>query len=189
MNIEFWRKAVVLACFMANVMIVPSAGAQATPTAPTAPSPTATSPLPFTSQVKKTVFFLQDNCLHDFTQDAAQLTPEVLKGLPAAQMALISERLRLLLTKLKDIPQSKAKLTPEEVQSLQPIQLEALDPIGMLQLLIKITTLSPLELDGMSKELLALLPVDGSVGTGFSVSYSDPRLPKGQSFHYLVTNR
>jgi hypothetical protein len=163
--------------------------AQTTPAVPTVTNPTSDSSLPFTVQVKKTVVFLQDSCLHDFTQDAAQLTPEIIKGLPATQTTLISGKLKLLLTNFGNIPQSKVKLTPEESQSLEPTKLATLDIQEMLRLLVKMTSLSTLDLDGMSKESIQLLPVDGSVGTGFNVSYPDPRLAKDQQFEYLVTNR
>jgi hypothetical protein len=159
---------------------------------PASPSPV----LPLTRQFRKTVVFLQTDCLHDYTQEVQALTPEVLAKLKPEEIVKLKQTLitvlqslsRIQLTRDK-VELAKAKLTPDEISLLKPEILVTLDPTQMEQLLLKMTSLTYDDISQITAEQLKSLPTDPSMGTGFFVEVSDGRLPAGNAFHYLVTNR
>jgi hypothetical protein len=165
--------------------------AQATGSAP-ASHPT----LPLPIQMKKTVVFLETDCLHDFGLDLAQTTPEMLAKMSPEQAAQIKQRLVSAITRLQKVRQSMMKLGPAELivlaQSLPTLEIRQLAGLAA-----KMSSLSEEEIGKLTPEEVALLPADTYLGTGFIVILPDKRLPVpreatgGQitGFGYLITNR
>jgi hypothetical protein len=90
---------------------------------PANPSPA----IPITTQIKKTVVFLQADCLHDFGPDIAQLTPDALAKIPPQQVIVKKQQLTTLIMRLQKLKQSMAKLTSEEIAMLKPEALSSLE--------------------------------------------------------------
>ncbi len=159
---------------------------------PAKPSPA----LPITTQIKKTVVFLQADCLHDFGPDIAQLTPDALAKLPPQQVIVIKQQLTTLIMRLQKLKQSVAKLTSEEVVMLKPEALSSLEPLQIGNLVVKMVNFTTEDIKKLTPEETATLPADPHMGTGFIVLVPDERLQvpagsegKDNGFGYLVTNR
>jgi hypothetical protein len=173
-------------------------------------------PLPITTQIKKTIAFLESDCLHDFKKDQPNLTRDKIVQMTPAQQVVVLNQLRMLTLRLRLVKPSLDKLSPEEAARLFPNGPPAVvglndipDQIGwQLDGLIKMTTLTDDEIAGLSqKDLDALsgrdpkkgdneaIPVDSYRGTGFFVAYVDARIKPQPGdagpryFRYLVTNR
>src|SRR5947209_4517536 len=86
-----------------------SCWAQVSPTntAPTAQTP----PLPITSQIKKTIVFLDVSCVHDFASDVASITGPRLLQLPKAQRLGTVQRLVSVTSQLQGVRASVSKLS------------------------------------------------------------------------------
>jgi hypothetical protein len=178
-----------------------SSTAQVTATSPD----TAVQPpnLPITTQIKKTIVFLESDCLHNFSNDLPNLSREKLLQLPPPQQQAILNQITSLTAKLRLVKISNDKLTPEEssrlfptVPAAQSIATDVASEIeSRLRALIKMTSFTDAELKSLSDLEIALVPVDTIRGTGFLVGYIDPRFKPqpGQAgpprFQYLVTNR
>lgn len=160
--------------------------------------------LPITTQIKKTIVFLESDCLHDFHMDAANLTRDKILALPINQQEGILNQLNMLILRFRGIKASRDKLSADEIARLFPQnsaqrapQTNIPDEIDWrLTELIKMATLSDEEIVGLDPVEVNLVTVDQFRGTGFLVGYSDDRLkpPTGektgsQYFRYLVTNR
>jgi hypothetical protein len=152
--------------------------------------------LPFTTQLKKTVVFLEADCLHDFAPDLAQLTPDALAKMSPQQIIVIKQQLMALTIRLEKLKQSMAKLTSEEVSMLTPEGLSKLEVPELSNLVGKMAKLTAEEVDDLKPEEVAALPADQHMGTGFIVVVPDERLPvpagsegKATGLGYLVTNR
>jgi hypothetical protein len=157
---------------------------------PAQPSPT----LPFTTQVKKAVVFLQTDCLHDFAPDLAQLTPDALAKVPPQQLIVIRRNLTTFLMQLQKLKQSMAKLTSEETAMLKPEALSSLELLQMGKLVAKMANLTDEDLKKLTPKEVATLPTDSKLGTGFVVIIPSLPVPAGEDaknygFGYLVTNR
>jgi hypothetical protein len=157
---------------------------------PPSPSPTP----PPTTQMKRTVIFLQADCLHDFGPDIAQLTPDMLAKLAPQQVIGIRQQLTIVIMQLQKLKQSMAKLTKEEAAMLKPDALSSLDLQQMGNLLVKMANLTTEDIKQLTPEEVATLRADSKMGTGFVVSIPILPVPAGQEgkdfgFGYLVTNR
>ena len=160
-------------------------------------------PLPITTQIKKTIVFLESDCQHDFNKDAVNLTRDKVLQMPPAQQVMILNQLRLLTMRLRSVKPSVDKLTTEEVARLFPNGPatnvgpgQIPDEIDwMLHELIKMTTFTDNEISGLTPQDLSLIPLDQYRGTGFLAGYKDARIKPQPGdagprfFQYLVTNR
>ncbi len=151
---------------------------------------------PFTMQIKKTVVFLQADCLHDFRPEIAQLTPDTLAKLTPQQVIAMKQQLITIIGGLGRLKQSTDKLALEEVNKLKPEVLFSLDLPQIGNLVVKMMNLTTEDINKLTPEEIATLPTDSHMGTGFIVSVPDERMPipaesKDQEFgfSYLVTNR
>lgn len=158
--------------------------------------------LPITTQIKKTIVFLESDCIHDFAIDANNLPIDRLVQMPQGDQERILHQLTALSMRLKSVKPSMSKLSPEEAARLFPDPPAGVAPIvipeqieWMLQEIIKMTSLTDEDIAGLTQMDLANLPLDNHRGTGFLIGYLDPRLKpqpgdQGQRyFRYLVTNR
>ena len=159
---------------------------------PAKPSPA----VPITTQIKKTVVFLQADCLHDFGPEIAQLTPDVLAKLTPQQVTAMKEQLTTVIMRLQKLKQSMAKLTSEETTMLKPEALFGSELPHVGNLVVKMMNLTAEDIKTLTPEETATLPADSHLGTGFVVLVPDERLPvpaqsegKAFGFGYLVTNR
>jgi hypothetical protein len=145
--------------------------------------------------MKKSVVFLQTDCLHDFGPDIAQLTPDTLAKLTPEQVIGIKQQLTIAMTRLQKLKQSIGKLTSEEIAMLKPEVLSSAELQQIGNLVLKMASLTDEDLKKLTPEEMKTLPTDYHLGTGFVVLLTDPRLPappgeKGEfGFGYLVTNR
>jgi hypothetical protein len=170
---------------------------------PTAPGTTETAPqLPIPTQIKKTVVFLDTSCLHNFTAEVRTLKQQ-LQQMPIQQQLATLQQLTSLTSRLRQVPQSLAKLKPDEVVRLNRSFVPDVNDTTSLaneiawraDALVKLTSLSPDDISTLKPESLSLLPTDETLGTGFFVVVADPRVnptakePKTAGFSYLVTNR
>ncbi len=172
---------------------------------PTAPATTVTEPaLPIPTQIKKTVVFLNTSCLHNFTAEVGTLKQQ-LQQMPIQQQLAALQKLTSLTSRLRQLPQSLAKLEPDEVTRLNRSFVPNVnDPTSLANevawradTLVKLTLLSPDDISALTPELLSLLPSDEHLGTGFLVLVPDPRVNPSiplaanqtRGFSYLVTNR
>src|ERR1700679_1263158 len=78
-----------------------------------APNPPAatSAPLPPITQIRKTVIFLQTDCLTDFGPAVAQLSPDALTKLTPDQLLLTKQNLRAVISLFCQFKPSLAKLT------------------------------------------------------------------------------
>jgi hypothetical protein len=160
-------------------------------------------PLPLTTQIKKTIVFLESDCIHDFGPQLSNLAKEKVAQLPAQQQATINLNLTSLIAQLIHSEKIKSKLSPEESGELQ----RHLSNVGIsgtelpaeiewkANAVVKMTTFTAEEIAALTPQDVAILPMDQHRGTGFLIGLVDPRLivPAGQTgkrfFRYLVTNR
>jgi hypothetical protein len=161
-------------------------------------------PLPITTQIKKTVVFLETDCLHDFSPDASKITPEQLQAMTQQQRAALLGQLVALTSQVENVDQSLAKLTKDEQARLR----RSLDGLNIsddsvvtgeikwrFDAVMKMTALSSDEIAAVKPDQLTNLPRDPWSGTGFFVNVADERIPllageKGpRGFTYIVTNR
>ncbi|HXM65884.1 MAG TPA: hypothetical protein VN911_04065 [Candidatus Acidoferrum sp.] len=185
-------RRIVAAALWVVACIHGTAPAQVAVGTPSPPPPA----LPATTQIKKTVVFLEADCLHDFGPDIAQLTPEALARMSPQQATAMRQQLAGLIARLQRLRQSMAKLTPEEVVMLRPGALSALELPRIGGLVAKMASLDNGDIESLTPQEVATLPADSHMGTGFIVAVPDERLPapakaEGQltGFGYLVTNR
>ena len=85
-------------------------------------------PPPVTVLIKKTIVFLETNCLHDFTKDSANLTRKTLLQMPPVQQQNLLVQLSTLALKLQPVKQklklqlvkdkNLTELSPEDVARL-----------------------------------------------------------------------
>lgn len=160
-------------------------------------------PLPITTQIKKTIVFLESDCVHDFNQDALNLTREKVLLMQPTQQAAILNQLKMLTMRLRGVKPSMDKLSVQETARLFPNgptsnidAAETPDRIDwMMHEVVKMTTFTEDELSRLSPLDLSLIPLDQYRGTGFFVGYKDSRLKPQPGdagpryFRYLVTNR
>jgi hypothetical protein len=178
----------VIACPDRTVWAQVQIGAQpATAAAPT---------LPVTTQIKKTVVFLEADCLHDFGPEIAQLTPDAMAKILPPEMAARKQQYGVLIARLEKLSQSKAKLTSHEISLLRPEILGSLELLQIANLAAKMAGLTPEDIGELTAAEIATLPTDSFLGTGFMVLVPDDRIPlpagvdrSGTGFGYLVTNR
>jgi len=182
---------------------VPSGTAQ-----PVAQAP----PPPVTILIKKTIVFLETDCLHDFEKDSASLTREALLQMPPIQQQNSVVRLSNLALKLQSLKQklklqfvndkSLTELSPQDVTRLMSnpnpnaTSEQNADQIEWrLRTLITLNKFTDEEIASLSDQDLTLIALDQYRGTGFLVGYPDSRIkrPPGESqprlFPYLATNR
>jgi hypothetical protein len=159
--------------------------------------PAATSvPLPTTTQIRKTVIFLQTDCLTDFGPAVAQLRPDAPTKLTPDQLRLAKQNLGAMISRFRQFKPSLAKLTAMDVESIQPTELPKMEIPQLGVLLVKMAALTDEDLAQLSPKEAEALPIVTWYGTGFIVSVPDERLiippdKKGLDFGfgYLVTNR
>jgi hypothetical protein len=160
-------------------------------------------PLPITTQIKKTIVFLESDCQHDFNKDAVNLTRDKVLQMTPTQQGAILNQLRMLTLRLRSVKPSMDKLSAEEAARLFPNgpaanvgPNEIPDEIDwLLHEVIKMTAFTEDEISGLTPMNLSMIPLDQYRGTGFLVGYKDARL-KAQPgdagpryFRYVVTNR
>jgi hypothetical protein len=176
------------------------------------PQPVAQAPLPAPILIKKTIVFLETDCLHDFTKDAANLQQDALLQMPSAQqqkllnqlsmialrLQVVKQRLRAQLPKDKDLvdltnaEQNRfaANANPNATPQQNADEIE-----WRLQTLIRQMRFTDAEIASLSDLDLPLIPMDQARGTGFLVGYPDTRITRqpgeveARLFPYLVTNR
>src|SRR5205807_285019 len=122
--------------------------------------------LPVTTQMKKSVVFLQADCLHDFEPYIAQLTPDALAKMSAQEITRAKEQLKPLIMRLENLKQSKAKLTSGEIAMLKPAALASLELREMAKLVGKMANLTTEDIGKLAPEEIATLPADPFMGTG-----------------------
>jgi len=194
-SVNTWLFALVLAVATCQVQ-TPAQGTPPSQTAPIASVPVpAPPPLPVTVVIKKTIVFLETDCLHDFGQDIQGLPREAALQFPVQRQSQVLAQLIGLTEKLRQVKPALQKLSPDEAARLPPppnLQPgKFVDEIEWrLQIISKMMQFTNEEVATFSNNDLQLLPLDSHRGTGFLVSYVDSRL-KGPntSFRYLVTNR
>lgn len=181
-----------LAILLASRPTYTSAQVSAGPTQPAVQQPQ----LPITTQIKKTIVFLESDCFHDFDRDAASLTPDKVMQMQPAQQQAILGQLRMLAARLLSVAPSRGHLSAEEISRLNNPSLETpADEIEWrLQLIAKMTQLTDSEIAKLTDADFAMMPLDQHRGTGFLVGYPDSRLnlrpgDPPRYFRYLVTNR
>lgn len=153
--------------------------------------------LPATTQIKKTVVFLEADCLHDFEPEIKRLTPELLGKMTPEQVLAEKQQLILQILRLRPIKQSIAKLSLEEINMvLKPDVLSSLELPQLGNLIVKMSSLTTDDIEKMIPQERAILPRDSHMGTGFVVALKDERLPvpagtdpSQTGFGYLITNR
>jgi hypothetical protein len=133
--------------------------------------------LPLTTQIKKTVVFLEADCLHDFGPDIAQLTPEALAKLSPQQVTALRQQMTTLIMQLQTPQQGMAKLTAEEAAMLRPGPLLALDLPRLAGLVEKMSNLTDGDIEKLTPQEIASLPTDPHMGTGFIVLVPDGGWP------------
>jgi hypothetical protein len=169
----------------------PSPPPQAAPPAP-APAPPS---LPVTVQIKKTIVFLETDCLHDFGPDIQSLPREAALQLPAERQLQVLTQLIGLTEKLRQVKPALQRLSPDEAARLPPppnLQPEKfVDEIEWrLQIVSRMMQFTDAEVAAFLDNDLQLLPLENHRGTGFLVGYVDSRLkPPNTTIRYLITNR
>src|ERR1700723_666731 len=138
-------------------------------TSPTSSSAAVVTQSPFTTQVKKTVVFLETDCLHDFKLDVAKLTPDALAKLEPNQVEATKQQLVTLLLQLQSVKASKAKLSVIESAMLNVDFLRTLSPAQIGDLVVKMTNFTVAEIADLSPSEADKLPRDSHLGTGFIV--------------------
>jgi hypothetical protein len=197
--------------FLLSVVLLPALGKappqqpgqSAQPPAPPGPTPAAPV-LPLTTQVKKTVVYLRADCLHDFTDDVNSLSKDQLAAMPLPQELSVVQKLVDLTSMMQTVRASMLKLSPEEAAYLKKPNALTNDPTELskegewrARILVKMTALTPQDIQNMAPPEIDALPTDKFYGTGFLVAVPDARLkgPPGTDatkvtgFTYLVTNR
>jgi hypothetical protein len=177
-------------------------GPSAQPPASPTPAPVV-SALPLPTQLKKTVVYLRTDCLHDFTGEVGSLNKDRLAAMPLPQETSVVQKLVELTSKMQTVRASMSKLSAEEAAHLKgPIALTS-DPAQLAtegewraSILIKMTSLTPGEVQHMTTAEVDALPPDTSLGTGFLVNVKDVRIkvaagtdPTTVGLTYIVTNR
>lgn len=109
-------RTIVAAALWAAACLHETAYAQAAAGTPPAVPPA----LPVTTQIKKTVVFLEADCLHDFGPDLAQLTPEALAKMSPQEILARKQQMAALIGQLQRLRPSVAKLAPWEIAMLRP---------------------------------------------------------------------
>jgi hypothetical protein len=183
------RTVVVASLFtVAGVHVMGQVAAGTAPAQPPA--------LPITTQIKKTVVFLESECLHDFRPDLAQITTEALAKMSPGQVLAAKQQPTALIRQLQKLRPSMAKLTQEEIALLAPFALSSLDLPRIEGLAAKMADLTTEDIEGLTPQEVATLPADSHMGTGFIVVFpkegvAAPTSAEGQAtgFGYLVTNR
>ncbi|HWO27989.1 MAG TPA: hypothetical protein VNO32_04245 [Candidatus Acidoferrum sp.] len=187
--ISVMSRLLLLLTITATFFLHLTAQAQANTNNPATPSPK----LPFPTEVKHTVVFLETDCLHDFNPEIAQLTTDALSKMHPQQVEVIKEKLTTLIMQLKKLKQSTSKLTSEEIAELKPEGVSTLDVPQMGKLVSRMASLTTEDIKQLTPKETATLPTDQHSGTGFLVVVPDERLPRveGQDngFTYLITNR
>jgi hypothetical protein len=177
-----------------------------------APQPVAQTALPAPILIKKTIVFLETDCLHDFTKDAANLQRDTVLQMKADQrqkvldqlsmfalrLQMVKQRLRVQLPKDKDL----VELTPDERNRFAAIanpnatsQQNADEIEWRFQTLVRLMKFTDEEIAALSDVDLPLIVMDQVRGTGFLVGYPDPRITRkpgeveARMWPYLVTNR
>jgi hypothetical protein len=186
----------VITCLPGATQVAPTTSIP--PAAPTTSTPPAvpSQSLPVSTQIKKTVVFLETDCLHDFEPDVRNAV-STLTTMTPQQVAVLKQQLTALLMPLQQVKQSTAKLTQDEVASLKPEAFLSLDPQHLGNLVIKMSRLTSDDIAKLTPQEIALLTADVHMGTGFIVGVQDDRLPtppgtapgSSTAFGYLVTNR
>jgi len=152
--------------------------------------------------IKKTVVYLRADCLHDFTDDVSSLSKDRLAVIPLPQEISVVQKLVEITSKMQLVRVSMSKLSPEEAAYLKNPNALSNDPAQLAtegewraSILLKMTALTPADIQDMTQAEINALPTDTHLGTGFLISVPDPRLrvspdKKLQSgFPYFVTNR
>jgi hypothetical protein len=154
--------------------------------------------LPVTTQLKKTIVFLESDCLHDFSKDAANLTRDRIAQMQNAEQVAILNQLTGFIARLRQVRASMSKLNAEETARLfgnGPVQNSNTDIVGeidwKLHELLKMTSFTDPEIAAFKETDIDFIPLDKYRGTGFLIGYMDARLNayKSRYFRYLVTNR
>jgi hypothetical protein len=159
--------------------------------------------LPVTTQIKKTIVFLESDCLHNVSKELPSLSKDKVIQMPLAQQQAILSQLTTLSLRLRSVKISMNKLSVEEAARLLsgPVtptlsSVDIADEIGLrLQEIVKMTTLTDQEIENLTPAELSVMPLDQYGETGFLVGYVDAHLKpqpgdKGpRYFRYLVTNR
>jgi hypothetical protein len=175
----------------------PPASPGSAPAAPAAPVP------PLTTQVKKTVVYLRSDCLHNFTDDLSSLNRDRLAAMPLPQEISVVQKLVDVTSKMQAVRASMSKLSAEEAAYIRNPNALTNDPAQLAtegewraSILLKMTALTPADVQDMTPAELDALPADKNFGTGFLIVVPDARLkiPAGFDaetfgFTYLVTNR
>jgi hypothetical protein len=153
--------------------------------------------------VKKTVVYLREDCLHDFADDVSSWSRDRLAAMPLPQEISVVQKLVDVTSKMQTIRASMSKLSPEEAAYLRNPNALTNDPAQLAtegewraSILLKMTALTPADIQDMTPAELDALPPDTYLGTGFLILVPDARLkvpvgtdPAAFGFTYLVTNR
>lgn len=173
---------------------------------------TQASPPPVTILIKKTIVFLETDCLHDFANDSTRLTRETILQMPPLQRQQLLVQLAAVALKLQSVKQklklqlvkdkTLVELSPEDVTrfssnlNLNATAEQYADEIEWrLRTLTTLAKFSDEEITALSDTDLSLIPMDQYRGTGFLVGYPDTRIRRSPGeaaprlFPYLVTNR
>jgi hypothetical protein len=153
------------------------------------------SPPSVSEEIRKSVVFIEVDCLHDFTSDVAQLTPDaVAKMLPEQHRAYRADVIGVI-SRLTNLRVSMAKLSSDEAALVRPDSLARLSDLRQLATLaMKMAALTSNEIQQLSAGEKAVVPFMQIFGTGFMVVVLDPAAPApppgmDTGFSYLVTNR
>jgi Trypsin-like peptidase domain len=154
------------------------------------PSTVANPELPLAMQLKKSVIYVETDCLAKISpQDVANMSQEAIAKLPVERQQAIQAELKKQSMRSAAGAKKLNKLSPAESNELLEPAVDSLAPSELIRLLSKLLDITPVELSTLTPAEIDLLMPFSFYGTGFFVSVSDPRVPKGQSFGYLVTNR
>jgi hypothetical protein len=191
---SFKQKLTLVVVGVASASFSLSQSPTASPSAP-AQATTPPPPPPLTIQIKKTIVFLETDCLHNFGPDAQNLPMNAVLQMPPERQGQLLNQLISITDKLRQVKSALPKLSLDEVAHLQsppniPPDQVANEIEWRIQVILKMTQFTDGEIAAFSDDELKLLPLDNARGTGFLVGYPDTRLkPQGTAFRYLITNR
>jgi hypothetical protein len=158
--------------------------------------PTSAPPAPLTTQLKKSVVFIETTCLARVTeQDLKNVSPEEVAKLKPEIRIKIEQQYLSLLLQLSKIDERLSKVSPTRAKRLEPTETAEINPSQQLSLQEELRLVGKLidytadDIGKLTAAEFEIVPKVSAMGTGFLVGVHDERLKKEENFVYLVTNR
>lgn len=158
--------------------------------------PTSTPPAPLTTQIKKSVVFIETTCVARITrQDLENVSPEEVAKLKPEIRTQVEQQYLHMLLELNKVDERLSKLNTARARKLGPTEVTEINPPQQpslqetLRLIGELIDYSPDDIEKLTAVEFEIVPKVSVMGTGFFVSVHDERLKQDENFVYLVTNR